>query len=141
MRRFRLNVNGKWHEVEVGNLGETPIPVFVNGERFEVQMELATPAVEVPARAEVEEWNPPPELELKTEVTAVEGTVLAPMPGRIVSVKVGVGDRVKYRHVLCILEAMKMENEIMAPVGGIVKEVRVAKGQDVSYGDVLFVIG
>jgi len=140
MRRFRLNVNGKWYEVKVGDLGETPIPVSVNGERFEVRLELASPTVEVPARVEVEERKPHPELKPKVEV-APEGAISAPMPGKIVSVKVGVGDQVGYRDVLCILEAMKMENEIMASGGGVVKEVKVAEGQDVSYGDVLFVIG
>lgn len=140
MRRFRLNVNGKWYDVEVGDLTQAPLPVFVNGERFEVRLELASPTVEVPARVEVEERKPHPELKPKAEV-APEGAISAPMPGKIVSVKVGVGDRVGYRDVLCILEAMKMENEIMAPGGGVVKEVKVADGQDVSYGDVLFVIG
>ena len=67
--------------------------------------------------------------------------VIAPMPGKILAINVGVGDRVQYRDVLCILEAMKMENEIMASVGGVVKEVRVAEGQDVLYGDVLVVMG
>jgi len=140
MRRFRLNVNGKWYDVEVGDLRQSPIPVFVNGEKFEVRLELASPTVEVPARVEVEERKPHPELKPKAEV-APEGAIPAPMPGKIVSVKVGVGDRVGYRDVLCILEAMKMENEIMASGGGVVKEVKVAEGQDVSYGDVLFVIG
>lgn len=140
MRRFRLNVNGKWYDVEVGDLRQSPIPVSINEERFEVRLELASPTVEVPARVEVEERKPHPELRPKAEV-APEGAISAPMPGKIVSVKVGVGDQVASRDVLCILEAMKMENEIMAPGGGVVKEVKVAEGQDVSYGDVLFVIG
>jgi len=141
MRKFRLNVNGRWYDVEVGDLGQSPIPVFVDGERFEVRLESAVPAVEAPAKVEVEERRaPPPELKPKAEVAAAEGVVSAPMPGKIVSIKVGVGDKVEYRDVLCILEAMKMENEIMAPQGGVVKEIRVSEGQDVQYGDILFVI-
>ena len=139
MRRFRLNVNGKWYEVKVGDLGETPIPVSVNGERFEVRLELASPTVEVPARVEVEERKPHPELKPKVEV-APEGAISAPMPGKIVSVKVGVGDQVGYRDVLCILEAMKMENEIYAPADGVVEEVFVEVGQQVGRGDRLLLI-
>jgi len=142
MRKFRLNVNGRWYDVEVGDLGQSPIPVLVNGERFEVRLESAAPAVEAPAKVEVEERKPvPPEVKPKAKVTAAEGAVTAPMPGKIVSVKGRVGDQVGYRDVLCILEAMKMENEIMAPHGGVVREVRVSEGQDVKYGDVLAVIG
>jgi glutaconyl-CoA decarboxylase len=139
MRKFRLNINGRWYDVEVGDLGKLPIPVFVNGEWFEVWLESAIPTVEAPVKVEVEERRLP-ELKPKAEVVAAEGTVSAPMPGKIVSINVGIGDRVKYRDVLCILEAMKMENEIMAPAGGVVREVRVSEGQDVQYGDVLFVI-
>ena len=71
---------------------------------------------------------------------AAQGGVIAPMPGKILAIRVGVGDRVQVQDVLCILEAMKMENEIMAPAAGVVKEIGVTEGQDVLYGHVLFVI-
>jgi biotin carboxyl carrier protein len=75
------------------------------------------------------------------DAAVAEGEVIAPMPGKILAINVGVGDRVQYKDVLCKLEAMKMENEIMAPGEGVVKEVKVTEGQDVLYGDVLLVIG
>ncbi len=66
---------------------------------------------------------------------------MAPMAGKIVSVRVKKGDAVKMGAVLCVLEAMKMENEIGAPRAGAVQEVNVAEGSSVSEGDVLFVVG
>lgn len=72
---------------------------------------------------------------------SVEGSVTAPMTGRIVSVKVKKGDQVKDDQVLCIIEAMKMENEINAPKAGTVKEVYVSEGSPVNEGDALLVIG
>lgn len=72
---------------------------------------------------------------------SLEGSVTAPMTGKIVSVKVKKGDQVKEDQVLCVIEAMKMENEINAPRTGAIKEVYVSEGSPVNEGDALFVIG
>jgi biotin carboxyl carrier protein len=72
---------------------------------------------------------------------ASAGQVLkAPMPGRVVFVRVAVGQAVEPGDSLVILEAMKMENEFKAGVRGTVKEIRVEVGQTVNPGDVLLVI-
>jgi biotin carboxyl carrier protein len=64
----------------------------------------------------------------------------APMPGKILSVDVSVGNTVDEGAVVCILEAMKMENPIVAPVTGSVVEVGVLPGQLVKTGDKIAVI-
>lgn len=74
------------------------------------------------------------------EATSVKGGIAAQISGRVVSVKVAVGDTVAAGDVLLLLEAMKMENEIKAPSGGTVKEVRVADGQRVAEGEVMVVV-
>jgi glutaconyl-CoA/methylmalonyl-CoA decarboxylase subunit gamma len=66
--------------------------------------------------------------------------VESPMPGKIVSLKVKVGDSVKEDDELCILEAMKMENPIVAPISGKVVELNVAVNATVATGQVLAVI-
>ena len=63
-----------------------------------------------------------------------------PMPGKILSVKVKVGDTVKEDDEICLLEAMKMENPIVAPVSGKVVELRVAPHQIVESGQVAAII-
>lgn len=63
--------------------------------------------------------------------------VEAPMPGKILDVKVSVGSAVKKGAVLFILEAMKMENEIVAPSDGTVASINVSKNQTVEPGDTL----
>lgn len=141
MRKFKISVNGHWYEVEIKDLDESPISVLVDGELYRVELGPEIPETKALEAKEVPQvLVSPPEL-MARGPTAGEGEVIAPMPGKILAVKVGVGDRVQYKDVLCTLEAMKMENEIMATVGGVVKEVRVAPGEDVSYGDILFVIG
>ncbi|MGA9422288.1 MAG: biotin/lipoyl-containing protein, partial [Rhodanobacteraceae bacterium] len=52
--------------------------------------------------------------------------VLAPMPGRIVLVKVAVGDEVAEKQDLLVMEAMKMELTLRAPRAGIIEAVQAA---------------
>jgi len=66
--------------------------------------------------------------------------VTAPMLGKIISVSVEVGDKVKEDDQVAVLEAMKMEMPIVAPVAGTVKEIRVAPGQEVEAEAVIVVI-
>ena len=72
--------------------------------------------------------------------TAVKGGVSAQIAGKILSIKVKVGQAVARGDVLMTLEAMKMENEIKSPADGTVKEISVAEGGRVSEGDTLAVI-
>ncbi|MBN2568064.1 MAG: acetyl-CoA carboxylase biotin carboxyl carrier protein subunit [Deltaproteobacteria bacterium] len=67
--------------------------------------------------------------------------VLAPMPGKILEVLVGVGDTVKEDDELVILEAMKMENPVFAPSAGEVKEIKVKPNENVDTEQVMLVIG
>jgi biotin carboxyl carrier protein len=62
------------------------------------------------------------------------------MVGKIVDIKVKVGDRVQEDDEIAILEAMKMEMPIVAPAAGVVKEIRVSVGQTCESDMVLAVI-
>jgi biotin carboxyl carrier protein len=62
------------------------------------------------------------------------------MPGTIIEINTKVGDVVKERDEMMILEAMKMENPLLAPADGIVKEILVTKGDVVAYNAALYVI-
>ncbi|HEX8527959.1 acetyl/propionyl/methylcrotonyl-CoA carboxylase subunit alpha [Allosphingosinicella sp.] len=66
-----------------------------------------------------------------------DGTMLSPMPGRVLSVEVAQGDRVAKGQKLLTLEAMKMEHGLSAPFDGIVAELNVEAGAQVSEGTVL----
>jgi biotin carboxyl carrier protein len=63
--------------------------------------------------------------------------VRAAMPGKVVTVKVKVGDEVARNQGLLVLEAMKMENEVPAPRSGRVVKVSVSAGQAVEAGALL----
>ena len=62
------------------------------------------------------------------------------MPGKILDIKVSVGQTVAQNDVVLILEAMKMENEIVAESAGTVTAVYVNAGDMVNPGDPLFTI-
>jgi biotin carboxyl carrier protein len=66
--------------------------------------------------------------------------VETPMPGKILAVKVKVGDMVKEDDEIAILEAMKMENPLVAPVSGKIIELNVAPNSMVETGQVIAVI-
>ena len=66
--------------------------------------------------------------------------IRAPMAGKIVDVKVKVGDAVKKQDEILVLEAMKMEVPIFSDVSGTVKQVNCKKGDAVPGDFVLLVI-
>jgi len=67
-------------------------------------------------------------------VASHETAVRAPLPGKIIDLRVKAGDTVSKGQPLLVLEAMKMEHTLAAPFDGTVKTVRYAVGEQVSEG-------
>ena len=65
------------------------------------------------------------------------GRLTAPMPGKIVSFSIKVGDKVAKGQALAVMEAMKMEHTIAAPHDGTVTELLYAPGDQVTEGSEL----
>ena len=68
------------------------------------------------------------------------GGFVAQMPGKVIELRVKVGDRVTAGDTVLVLEAMKMEHPMRATEDGIVVEVRVAEGEQVESGTLLLVV-
>ena len=62
------------------------------------------------------------------------GRLTAPMPGKLLSFAIAVGDKVKRGQPLAVMEAMKMEHTISSPADGSVKELLFAAGNQVVEG-------
>ena len=73
-----------------------------------------------------------------TEVTI--GGLIAPMPGKVIDVKVKKGKKVKAGDTLVILEAMKMEHSIKASEDGTVLELLISVNDQVENGALLMVV-
>ncbi|SFP38492.1 acetyl-CoA carboxylase biotin carboxylase subunit [Sphingomonas rubra] len=63
--------------------------------------------------------------------------LLAPMPGLLVRLDVGEGDRVEAGQPLAVVEAMKMENILRAGKSGTVKTVTAAAGESLAVDQVI----
>ena len=72
--------------------------------------------------------------------SAADGAILAPMPGKVISVLVAEGDAVTTGQRLMVLEAMKMEHALTAPFDGTVTELSASEGGQVQVEAVLAVV-
>jgi biotin carboxyl carrier protein len=66
-----------------------------------------------------------------------QSQVVAPMPGTVIRLLVGVGDAVRARQQLVVLEAMKMETPLTSPYAATVRAVHIAEGDRVAGGALL----
>ncbi len=71
---------------------------------------------------------------------AKAGGFVAPMPGKVIDVRVAVGDRVRGGQTLVLLEAMKMEHPMQAHEDGVVTEVLVSEGEQIEKGTLILVV-
>ena len=119
MREFDITVNGKTYNVQV------------------VEKTVSTVSKAIPVVSPISPVNT-----TKREVTPVPktvvgsaGSVVSPMPGKVLSICVKVGDSVNKGDLLCIVEAMKMENEVHSPATGTVAEIFASEGNSVAVND------
>ena len=126
MKSYTITVNGNVYQVTVEENTEGAAPATVPAA---VPAAAAAPVQSVPAAA------PAP----KPAAAAASGSVKveAPMMGKILDIRVSVGQEIKRGDTLFILEAMKMENEIVAPADGTVVSISVNKGDTIESGTVL----
>ena len=129
MPRLRVKVEDKWYDVDVGPWEGDRVRVLVDEEPVMVFLEDLLQAKDA-ATAEAD---------IRPDSTDEVGdnAVRSPLPGVILSIDVGVGDRVSAGGRICVLEAMKMEQELTSSRSGKVKAVRVQKGQSVLIGQTI----
>ncbi len=160
--RFRILVDGELHEIELG--GEAPaIEVRVDGAAYRARVvkaedgyrvrigsarhtvEIRGNRVFVDGRAHAVSAEPAAFVQKGPATQGRSGSgalieVRPPMPGRIVKVRVAIGDRVKRGQTLVVLEAMKMQNEIPAPEDARVRSLTVAEGESIPGDRVIAVL-
>ncbi|WP_313182669.1 biotin/lipoyl-containing protein [Lacrimispora sp.] len=137
MKNYTITVNGNVYEVTVEEGFTTGALAAANKATVPAPSAPAAPVPSAPKAAAPA--APAPAAPVKAASAGSEGDlkVAAPMPGKILGVKVNPGQAVKRGDVLVLLEAMKMENEIVAPSDGTVASVNVAIGDSVEAGATL----
>ena len=101
MKNYRITVNGVAYDVSVEEISQDQMG----------SLPAQSPAAPVPAA-------PAKKAPAKSSGSAGSVEIKAPMPGKIVDVKVKPGDKVAKGSIALVLEAMKMENEIGVPQDG-----------------------
>jgi 3-methylcrotonyl-CoA carboxylase alpha subunit len=130
-------------ELEFGDRRRTIKSYRLEERRLTVQLEDATVAgsvvrlgsrieVFLPGRHHTLEIHDPLRQELAADTRP--GELEAPMPGKIIAILVGTGDRVQKDAPLLILEAMKMEHTIRAPARGRIARILCRVGEQVGEG-------
>lgn len=121
--------------------------VTVDGETFEVELEkdgddwrVSIDGSEFEINVEDNRSIAPRRGERSRSGSVRSGTISSPIPGKVVSIHVSVGDYVEEGSVLMILEAMKMQNEVQAPISGTVAELNCQTGDSIEANSPLVVI-
>jgi glutaconyl-CoA/methylmalonyl-CoA decarboxylase subunit gamma len=139
--KIHVKIQNKIYEVKIGDVHARPIQASVDGDTFEVwpeEMTLPSEDYQPPATSPVDKPVKSVSLEGPTASAADKiKKVKAPIPGVIISISIGEGDKVSYGQELCVLEAMKMKNVIRAGRAGTIAKVLVKEGESVQHSQVL----
>ncbi|MCC2170315.1 MULTISPECIES: biotin/lipoyl-containing protein [Clostridium] len=141
--KYVATINGKKYEVEVEKLEAyksldrngvaAPVAPVLPASAPVQRPAAPAPVAAAPAPAPASAAAPAPKAAAPAGATTVE----APMPGKILNIKVSEGQAVKFGEVVVIMEAMKMETEIVAPADGTVSKILVKAGDSVDTGAAL----
>jgi biotin carboxyl carrier protein len=143
---YRVTVDGKSFLVDAFHPGGQSVSMLIDGETYEAGIAKKQNAFSVYF------YNDTIELELidarkfqsagaaRSSSAAGPVKIYAPMPGKVVKVKIEEQSTVNEGDPLMVIEAMKMQNELKAPKSGTVSKINVKDGEAVSISQVLMVL-
>lgn len=144
--RWKVSIGGQPVDADVAEIDLRTVSVLLDGHSYTVQitptadgkLKLQTALQEFTAEvADPRAWRGRRHGGVEAEG---QQQVVAPMPGKVIRVLVGVGDKVEAGQGLMVVEAMKMQNEIRSPKSGSVERLSAKEGQAVTAGEVLCII-
>ena len=139
--KIHVKIQNKTYQVKIGDIHARPIQASVDGETFEVwpeEMTLPSEDYQPPTSTSADKLLKQVSIEKPTASAADKiKQVKAPIPGVIISITVGEGEKVAYGQELCVLEAMKMKNAIRSGRAGTIARVLVKEGDSVQHSQVL----
>ena len=71
------------------------------------------------------------------DVGSAQKNLKSQIPGKIVSIEVKVGDKIKKDDVVCVLESMKMQVSVKSHKDGEVKNLKIKEGSSVNKNDLI----
>lgn len=139
---FAENAGSKYMQVVVGHSKRIKIATAFQEVRGHFHVRMWPTAGHEDYFWQVEVRNPVVSSSLAGASPGVvgQGTVKAPMPGKVSRILVAEGDRVTEGDVLVVMEAMKMEHRIVAPASGVLESLHCRVDEVVQDGALLAVI-
>jgi biotin carboxyl carrier protein len=143
---FSFLINGKTKSVKAEILGGTRILILIDNQPSEIEIRAngyEAKRVVFVKGAEIEVEIEDYRLAQAKRVAGMGNaenaikTVKAPMPGLILEIMIGVGEKANRNQPLVVIEAMKMENIIKSPVNASVKRILTSRGKSVEKNDLL----
>lgn len=131
--KYSVKLGDRQYQVDSQPISENCLSLLVDGRAYTVFIAEDQGKKYISLQGEqfcIEEAKAETEARSLAESATLKGvpTISSPMPGKIVKILVGEGNRVKKGQGLVIVEAMKMENEIRSPSGGVVKKINFKEG-------------
>jgi biotin carboxyl carrier protein len=141
---LRFSMDGRLVKANAVEVASGSYSILIGGESFEIRVEPSglNLRISIAGREFLAAIRDPRKSWLTGGTIQAEGRqeVIAPMPGKVIRLLVGLGDAVEVGQGIVVVEAMKMQNEVRSPKSGTIERLQVAEGQAVSAGDTLAVI-
>jgi biotin carboxyl carrier protein len=142
---FVLKIEGKERNLKIINISHEKIEFMLDNEYHTAKyLENSTSKITIVVDGLKITFNKRPDLDkIVYKNSGMESTtdsqifLKSQIPGRVVSINVAVGDKVKKGDVVCVLESMKMQLSIKAHKDGVIKTVKIKQGASVAKNDVL----
>jgi biotin carboxyl carrier protein len=144
----RISIDNRIYDADILQMGDGLYSIIIDGQSFAIEMiEGDTPKHYV-MNTFYKSFNVEIiDAEKKYQRSRMKGTAISgennissPMPGKVVSIPVKVGQTVEAGQPVIIISAMKMESEFKAKNPGIIKEIRVKEGAIIDAHQILIVI-
>ena len=116
----QIEIDGKHHRFFISDSGDT-VTVWLDGHTYQLQRTRKSS-------------------ELASAASQGTGDVRALMPGKLIQLTVQVGDLVKEKQTVAVMESMKMESPMVAPMAGRVSEIYFETGDVLEMGAIVMII-
>jgi len=146
--QVKLSIDGRVYNADIMQVGNGLYSIIIDGQSFSIEMiEGDTPKhyvlntfyksfnVEI-----IDAEKRYQRSRLKGSAIGGENNISSPMPGKVVSIPVKIGQEVEAGQPVIIISAMKMESEIKVKNPGKVKEIRVKEGAVIDAHQILMII-
>ena len=140
--KYSVKLGDRQYQVDSQPISENCLSLVVDGKAYTVFIAEDEDKQYISVQGEqfcVEEAKAESGARSIAESATLKGipTIASPMPGKVVKILVGVGDRVEKGQGLVIVEAMKMENEIRSTSAGVVKKINFKEGDLVDAAELI----